>query len=73
MEDNATNNHHQGFLSSLNFSCRCSFEHVHKVENVYHYTMPYTNLVLFPAADDNDITLFDLFQPNTNIRGQFER
>ncbi|KAA3464222.1 sister chromatid cohesion 1 protein 1 [Gossypium australe] len=24
-------------------------------------------------ADDNDITLFDLFQPNSNIRGQFER
>ncbi|MBA0872085.1 hypothetical protein Goshw_006356 [Gossypium schwendimanii] len=78
MEGNAINDHHQGFLSSLNFSCRCSFEHVHQVENVYHYTMPYTNmpytnLVLFPAADDNDITLFDLFQPNSNIRGQFER
>ncbi|PPD85181.1 hypothetical protein GOBAR_DD17890 [Gossypium barbadense] len=73
MEDNAINDHHQGFLSSLNFSCRCSFKHVHQVENVYHYTMPYTNLVLFPAADDNDITLFDLFQPNSNIRGQFER
>ncbi|KAG8501388.1 hypothetical protein CXB51_003454 [Gossypium anomalum] len=73
MEDNATNDHHQGFLSSLNFSCRCSFEHVHLVENVYHYIMPYTNFVLFPAADDNDITLFDLFQPNSNIRGQFER
>ncbi|GMI79937.1 DETERMINATE, INFERTILE 1, SYNAPTIC 1 [Hibiscus trionum] len=24
-------------------------------------------------ADDNDITLTDLFQPNTNIRGRFER
>ncbi|KAB2084658.1 hypothetical protein ERO13_A05G331501v2 [Gossypium hirsutum] len=27
----------------------------------------------FRLADDNDITLFDLFQPNSNIHGQFER